>query len=101
MPHDGNVLSPRLILSIGALPVAATFRWAPIFSPVGVNIVGDPGVTYDKVFESRPEGLVMSGPNDLYGHKYLKRFHPQTLRCHNHNVAVVCSWFVDKTDPKI
>ena len=43
----------------------------------------------------------MSGPNDLYGQKYLKRFHPQTLRCHNHNVAVVRSWFVDKTDPKI
>lgn len=31
----------------------------------------------------------------------MKRFHPHTLRCHNHNVAVVRSWFVDKTDPKI
>jgi hypothetical protein len=63
--------------------------------------MGDPGVTYDRVFKSRPKGVVMSGPNDLYGHKYLKRFHPQTLICHNHNIAVVRSWFVDKTDPKI
>ena len=31
----------------------------------------------------------------------MKRFYPHTLRCHNHNVAVVRSWFVDKTDPKI
>jgi hypothetical protein len=101
MPHNENVVGPRLLPSLGALPLAATFRWAPIFSPVGVNSISDPGVTYDKVFKSKPEGLVMSGPKDLYGHKYLKRFHPQTLRCHNHNVAVVNSWFMDKTDPKI
>jgi hypothetical protein len=99
--HDVNVVSPRLIPSLGALPVAATFGGAPLCSPIGVNSMGDPGVTYDTVFKSRPKGVVMSGPNDFYGHRYLKIFHPQTLRCHNHNVAVVRSWFVDKTDPKI
>ena len=99
--YDVNNVSPRLIPSLGALPVAATFGGAPFCSPVGVSSMGDPGVTYDRVFKSRPKGVVMSGPNDLYGHKYLKRFHLQTLICHNHNIAVVCLWFVDKTDPKI
>ena len=99
--HEVNVVSPQRVPSFGALPVAATFGRAPIFSPVSVNSMGDLGVTYDRVFKSRPKGAVMSGPNDLYGQKYLKRFHPQTLRCHNHNVAVVRSWFANQTDPKI
>ena len=86
--YDVNNVSPRLIPSLGALPVAATFGGAPFCSPVGVSSMGDPGVTYDRVFKSRPKGVVMSGPNDLYGHKYLKRFHLQTLICHNHNIAV-------------
>ena len=32
--HEVNVASPRLILSFGALPVAATFVGAPIFRPL-------------------------------------------------------------------
>ena len=79
---------------------SCNFRRSTNFSPVGVNSIGDPGVTYDRLFKSRPKGAVMSGPNVLYGQKSLKIFHSQTLQYHNHNVAVVHSWFVDKIDPK-
>ena len=63
--------------------------------------MGDPGVIYDRVFKSKPKGAVMSGPNVLYGQKYPEIFYSQILQCHNHNVAVGHSWFVDKIDPKI
>ena len=43
----------------------------------------------------------MSRPNDLYDSEYLKRFHSLTLQCHNHNLVVVCSWFIEMTNPKI
>ena len=99
--HDINVVSPQLIPNFGALSGAATFGGTPIFSPVGINPISDHVVIYDRVFKSRPNGVVMSGPNDFYGEKYLKRFYPQILRCHNHNVAMVRLWFVDKTNPKI
>ena len=49
--HEVNVVCPRLVPSFGALPVAATFGGALIFSPVSVNSMGDPGVTYDRVFK--------------------------------------------------
>ena len=64
--HDVNIVSPRLLPSLGALHVAATFGGAQIFSPVGISPIDDHGVTYDRVFKSRPKGVVMSGPNDLY-----------------------------------
>lgn len=77
--HDVNVVSAQPVPSLGALPIVPTFSGAPTFSPVGVTFIIDLGVTYNRVFKSRPKSRVMSKSNDLYRHKYLKRFHVLTL----------------------
>lgn len=63
----------------------------PIFLSFGVSSMFDTGITYDKLFKCKPKGMVISMPNDFYGHRYLMKFHLLTLKCFNQKFVVVCS----------
>ena len=96
--HVVHVVSAQLILNLGTLPVAVIFGGTPTFLSVGVSFIVNPWMIYDEMFNNRPKVVVVSMPNDLYGQKYLKTCHLQTLRCYNHNLIVVHLWFIGKSD---